>query len=75
MVKTIGITPDDGAALHFAKGNGTKVPEVAMKYLDKGKDAADEAARHAREWDILNERGITSVSQERHVEIRMGKRS
>ena len=71
LAKTTGVLPgDDGKGEAFQGQLGT-VPEVAMKYQDKGTEAVDKAAVFARQWETLKEKGHSRVSQERYVEINM----
>ncbi len=70
--KNTGTLPDDDgkdAAFHGTQG---KVPEVAMKYRDKGTDAVDRAAKLARNWEELQGSGLT-VPLERYVQRGMEK--
>ena len=73
LAKTTGVLPgDDGKAGMFQSQTG-RVPEVAMKYQGKGTDAIDAAAKFARYWEDLSERGHTRMSQERYVDVNMAK--
>lgn len=73
MAQTVGIIPGDNGAGAAFQGQAGKVPEVAMKYSDKGTDSVDKAAHFSREWKELSDTGHTRVSEERYVEINMAK--
>lgn len=70
LAKTVGTLPE-GDEDNRSTGAG-KVPEVAMKYRDKGTGAMDRAARAARNWKALQGSGM-SLSEEKYVEIQMNK--
>jgi hypothetical protein len=70
LAGAVGTHPTKDGAESFS-GQAGAVPEVAMKYQDKGTDAVDRAANFAREWRSLNDAGHTRMSEERYVEINM----
>lgn len=49
------------------------IPAVAMKWQKEGPDAVERAARFAREWKDLNNRGLTRQSEERYIELNMSR--
>lgn len=56
-------------------GIGQKVPDVAMKYLDKGgADSVDAAAKFCAEWERQRGLGL-SQTQEQYVELHMRRRA
>lgn len=70
LAKSVGVLPrDDSRGAAFASQLGS-VPEVAMKYQDRGTDAVDKAARIAREWEEQQGAGLR-VPLERYVELNM----
>ncbi len=70
LAKTTGVLPDTDDKGGAFQGTAGKAPAVAMKYLDKGTDAVDKAAKFCRDWEELQGSGL-SLSQERYVEHRM----
>ena len=49
------------------------IPAVAMKWQKDGPDAVERAARFAREWKDLNNRGLTRQSEERYIALNMSR--
>ena len=49
------------------------IPAVAMKWQKDGPDSVERAARFAREWKDLNNRGLTRQSEERYIELNMSR--
>ena len=73
MHKCIAEIPESPATMAAFMSQTSKVPQVALKYQSDGTDAVDTAARFAREWQDLHERGHVRMSQERYVELNMNK--
>lgn len=73
MAKSTGILPGDNGRGDSFAGQSAQVPEVAMKYQDKGTEAVEKAAHFSSIWRELNGAGMTRLSEERYVEINMGK--
>lgn len=50
---------------------GDQYPEVAMAYQDQGPDAVDQAVRFCADWEEAKAHKVTSLTQERYVELAM----
>lgn len=72
MAETFGALPasNDRAANAFG-GSPSDTPAVAMSYQDQGADAVGKAARFAREWLDLHERGAVRTDEARYVALNM----
>lgn len=74
MVATFAeIAGGDDPAAAAMLGQAPKTSAVAMNYAQHGTDAAEKAARFAREWQDLHERGLVRMSEERYVAVNMAK--
>jgi len=73
MHKCIAEIPESDATMAAFMSQTSKVPQVALKYQSQGTDAVDNAARFAREWKDLHERGHIRMSEERYVDLNMNK--
>jgi len=71
MATAIGVLPpsDKGRDLTTERN----ASPVVMKYQEHGSAAVDRALGFRSEWQQLRERGATSLSEERYLEINMGR--
>lgn len=68
IAKNVAPTPRTPAPGFKANG---EAPAVAMKYADKGPEAVAKATKAAAEWETLSTHRMTTLSQERYVELEM----
>lgn len=61
---------DNDSAQRFV-AHDKAIPEIAMKYQDKGAEAVERAARFAAEWRELHQGGYTRMSEDRYVSLNM----
>jgi hypothetical protein len=69
MARAVPQADDDVAT---DSGEQVNISAAAMKFQKDGPDAVERAAKFAREWRTLRDRGYTRLSEERYVEINMG---
>lgn len=70
LERAVGVTPTGAAAGSVNMGTD-KVPDVAMKYSAQGPEAVARAAKFAAQHAELRARGITRLTAERFIELRM----
>ena len=52
-------------------GTGGNLPEVAMKYQKDGPAVVEKVAKISRSWQDAKRHGVTSLSEERYIEVQM----